>query len=303
MSEFKPHRCRACGEGTVCLQYQSTPLLVEPVAVPTCDHCGALWINPKTAEAIDAASAEAGGGLSGVDSDIHGEPETSLREFVSDDESVRRQAPIEAIGIAEFANAEWDVIVNHVRLMRENWDRFVADAVSYKKRRDVECKVAQAVAVELRAELHAVRETLLAQDGEGTCDAVIRWRNDLRQLESDMHDIDDARGMLCGELVIDDSGNTVEILRQAALAIARHRLSTEALNKTRAELAAADGPRLDRDALSGRVAELERACRCGARALRSHDEESPTARELDSAAEGRPSAYRDTDEGAAKRRD
>ena len=64
MSGFKSCRCRECGEGTVCLQYQSTPLLVEPVAVPTCDHCGALWINPETVEAIDAGSAENGGGLS-----------------------------------------------------------------------------------------------------------------------------------------------------------------------------------------------------------------------------------------------
>lgn len=40
------------------------------------------------------------------------------------------------------------------------------------------------------------------------------------------------------------------------------------------------------------MAELESACRCGARALRSYNEASASALELEAAAEGRPSAYR-----------
>lgn len=139
----------------------SSDKLAAPLGAPT--------------ERADEASAEAGGGLTGVESDIYGE-----------------------------------------------------------------CTAAQPVAIELRTELQVVREALLARDSEGTCEAVIRWRDDLRQLEADMHDIDEARGMLCGELVMDDTGNTVEIMRQAALAIARHRVSTEALSKIRAELAAVE---------------------------------------------------------------
>ena len=45
-------------------------------------------------------------------------------------------------------------------------------------------------------------------------------------------------------------------------------------------------------ALRRRVAELETACRCGARALRMHDLASPTAVELELASEDQPSAYR-----------
>lgn len=74
-------------------------------------------------------------------------------------------------------------------------------------------------------EIRAVRETLLARDGEGAQEAAIRLRDDLRQLEDEMQDIDEARGMLCGELAIDDPGSTVEVMRQAALAITALRAS------------------------------------------------------------------------------
>lgn len=46
--EFKPRRCRECGEGTV------RPLAKE-VVIPTCDKCSNEWINPETAEALDEA--------------------------------------------------------------------------------------------------------------------------------------------------------------------------------------------------------------------------------------------------------
>ena len=303
----------------------------------------------------DSTSAESGGGLTGVVSDIHGAPEPTtsrdLRELVGDDEAIRRQALIDAIGITEFAGVEWTVIVNHVRLMRENWDHFVADAASYKKRLDRELQVAQAesaswkqahaelnadlqakrndldfrrrqlctatgvredsawectladvkerwarvtaaheagvkmwreieprramqlpptrtdlvawmltriedlerehaseianikhafahIGIELRNEHRAIRDALQAREDETTLDAAKRWVSTAMNEAALLNDIDEARGMLCGELVIDDPGNTVEVMRQAALAIARHRLSTEAISKIRAELAA-----------------------------------------------------------------
>jgi hypothetical protein len=45
------------------------------------------------------------------------------------------------------------------------------------------------------------------------------------------------------------------------------------------------------DLALARVVELEAACRCGAAALRMYEPASPTAVELDAAAQGRPSVY------------
>src|SRR5262245_43743754 len=65
MSEFKPRRCRECGEGTVRpvakagrkMPFRNMAALAVPstLAIPTCDHCGNEWIDPKTAGAIDEA--------------------------------------------------------------------------------------------------------------------------------------------------------------------------------------------------------------------------------------------------------
>ena len=65
MSEFKPRRCRACGEGMVRplakagrrMPFKNMAALPVPasLAVPTCDYCGNEWIDPKTAKAIDEA--------------------------------------------------------------------------------------------------------------------------------------------------------------------------------------------------------------------------------------------------------
>lgn len=65
MSEFKPRRCRECGEGTVrpvakagrTMPFRNMAALAVPstLAIPTCDHCGNEWIDPKTARAIDEA--------------------------------------------------------------------------------------------------------------------------------------------------------------------------------------------------------------------------------------------------------
>jgi hypothetical protein len=65
MSEFKPRRCRECGEGTVRpvkkagrkTPFRNLAALPVPatLAIPTCDHCGNEWIDPKTAKALDEA--------------------------------------------------------------------------------------------------------------------------------------------------------------------------------------------------------------------------------------------------------
>ena len=63
MSDFNPRRCRECGEGMVrplakagrTTPFRNMSALAVPntLAIPTCDHCGNEWIDPKTAEAID----------------------------------------------------------------------------------------------------------------------------------------------------------------------------------------------------------------------------------------------------------
>ena len=65
MSEFKPRRCRECGEGMILplakegrrMPFRNMTALAVPstLAIPTCNHCGNEWIDPKTAEAIDEA--------------------------------------------------------------------------------------------------------------------------------------------------------------------------------------------------------------------------------------------------------
>ena len=65
MSEFKPRRCRECGEGMIRplakegrrMPFRNMSALAVPstLAIPTCDHCGNEWIDPKTAEALDEA--------------------------------------------------------------------------------------------------------------------------------------------------------------------------------------------------------------------------------------------------------
>ena len=65
MSEFKPRRCRECGEGMIVplakegrrMPFRNMAALAVPstLAIPTCNYCGNEWINPKTAQAIDEA--------------------------------------------------------------------------------------------------------------------------------------------------------------------------------------------------------------------------------------------------------
>lgn len=65
MSEFKPRRCRECGEGMTLplakegrrMPFRNMTALAVPstLAIPTCNYCGNEWIDPKTAEAIDEA--------------------------------------------------------------------------------------------------------------------------------------------------------------------------------------------------------------------------------------------------------
>ena len=69
MSDFKPRRCRECGEGTVRpvakagrkMPYRNMAALTVPstLTIPTCDHCGNEWIDPRTARAIDETLREA----------------------------------------------------------------------------------------------------------------------------------------------------------------------------------------------------------------------------------------------------
>src|SRR4051794_3396147 len=65
MSEFKPRRCRECGEGMIRplakegrrMPFRNMAALAVPstLAIPTCGHCGNEWIDPKTAAALDEA--------------------------------------------------------------------------------------------------------------------------------------------------------------------------------------------------------------------------------------------------------
>jgi len=65
MSDFKPRRCRECGKGIVRplakagrhMPFRTMAALAVPdsLAIPTCDHCNAEWIDPRTAAAIDKA--------------------------------------------------------------------------------------------------------------------------------------------------------------------------------------------------------------------------------------------------------
>jgi hypothetical protein len=64
---MKPKRCRACGAGTIrparakgrTQSYRGILLPIpEHIAIPTCDSCGAEWINRAVARAIDAALEE-----------------------------------------------------------------------------------------------------------------------------------------------------------------------------------------------------------------------------------------------------
>jgi hypothetical protein len=64
-SELKPRRCRECGEGIVRpvakrgrrMPFRNLAALPVPasLAIPTCNQCGAEWIDPKTAKALDDA--------------------------------------------------------------------------------------------------------------------------------------------------------------------------------------------------------------------------------------------------------
>ena len=65
MSEFKPRRCRECGDGMIVplakegrrMPFRNMAALAVPstLAIPTCNYCGNEWIDPKTAQAIDEA--------------------------------------------------------------------------------------------------------------------------------------------------------------------------------------------------------------------------------------------------------
>lgn len=65
MSEFKPRRCRECGEGMIVplakegrrMPFRNMAAVAVPstLAIPTCNYCGNEWIDSKTAEAIDEA--------------------------------------------------------------------------------------------------------------------------------------------------------------------------------------------------------------------------------------------------------
>lgn len=69
MSEFKPRRCRECGEGTIRplaklgrkVPFRNMVALTVPstLEIPTCDNCGSEWIDPKTAHLLDEALQQA----------------------------------------------------------------------------------------------------------------------------------------------------------------------------------------------------------------------------------------------------
>ena len=63
MNNFKPRRCRECGEGTIRpvakagrkMPFRNIAALLVPatLAIPTCNHCGNEWIDPETAQVLD----------------------------------------------------------------------------------------------------------------------------------------------------------------------------------------------------------------------------------------------------------
>lgn len=65
MSDFKPRRCRECGDGVIRplakegrrVPYRDATALLVPatIEIPTCDHCGSEWIDHQTAVALDEA--------------------------------------------------------------------------------------------------------------------------------------------------------------------------------------------------------------------------------------------------------
>jgi hypothetical protein len=95
MSDFKPRRCRECGEGMVRplakagrkAPYRNMSALAVPstLAIPTCDKCGNEWIDPKTAEALDEA-------LQGVYADeLHKRLEAALVTILASADISRRR--------------------------------------------------------------------------------------------------------------------------------------------------------------------------------------------------------------------
>jgi NMD protein affecting ribosome stability and mRNA decay len=62
---WKPRRCVSCGEGVVSLRavegrlasYKGVPNVPIPaeVEIPTCDRCGAEWLNEEVARRLDEA--------------------------------------------------------------------------------------------------------------------------------------------------------------------------------------------------------------------------------------------------------
>src|SRR5579883_595818 len=63
MSGYREHKCQECGKGTVKLlsvpgrqDWYKHVLLPVPaqLAIPTCDNCGAIWMDGITAKSYDA---------------------------------------------------------------------------------------------------------------------------------------------------------------------------------------------------------------------------------------------------------
>lgn len=69
MSDFKPRRCRECGEGMIQLlaregrkmpfRHMAALSVPATLEIPTCTHCGSEWIGPQTAKALDESLAAA----------------------------------------------------------------------------------------------------------------------------------------------------------------------------------------------------------------------------------------------------
>jgi NMD protein affecting ribosome stability and mRNA decay len=65
MTEPRTRRCRECGEGTIRslekagrrMAFRNMAAVPVPatLAIPTCDHCGNEWIDPRTAALLDEA--------------------------------------------------------------------------------------------------------------------------------------------------------------------------------------------------------------------------------------------------------
>jgi len=65
MKPFKVRRCRECGDGSIrpfakpgrTMPYRTMPALAIPaeLAIPTCDRCGAEWIDEQTTTLLDDA--------------------------------------------------------------------------------------------------------------------------------------------------------------------------------------------------------------------------------------------------------